>query len=75
MLNFVKIRPVLTELVRAGGHTDGRSGRQTDMAKLIVDFRTIANAPKNGFAYHNIFLSPFAYSMNSAHCMLLRMLR
>jgi hypothetical protein len=68
MSNFMKIRPLLAELLRAGGRTDG----QADIAKL---FRNFANAPKNGFAYHNIFLSPFASSMNSAHCTLLRMLR
>jgi len=67
----MKIRPVLAELLRAGGRTDGQVDRQTDMAKL---FRTFANAPKNGIAYHNIFLSSFASVMNSAHCTLLRML-
>jgi hypothetical protein len=37
--DFVKIRPVLTKLF----HVDG----QTDMTKLIVAFRSCANAPKN----------------------------
>lgn len=36
------------------------------MAKFIVALRTFANAPKNGFSYHKIFLSPFAASMNIA---------
>jgi hypothetical protein len=35
----MKIRPVGAELF----HTD----RQTDMTKLIVDFRSFAKAPKN----------------------------
>jgi len=38
MSNFIKIRPVGTELL----HADG----QTDMTKLTVAFRN-ANAPKN----------------------------
>jgi len=29
------------------GRTDGQTERQTDMMKLIVDFRNFANAPKN----------------------------
>ena len=37
--NFVKIRSVGVELF----HAD----RQTDMMKLVVSFRNIANAPKN----------------------------
>ena len=36
--NFIKIRPVGTELF----HADG----QTDMTKLIVAFRNFAKAPK-----------------------------
>jgi hypothetical protein len=27
--------------------TDGRTGRRTDMTKLIMTFRNFANAPKN----------------------------
>jgi hypothetical protein len=41
----MKIRPVGAELFHADGRTDGR----TDMTKLIVAFRSFANAPKNGF--------------------------
>jgi hypothetical protein len=40
--NFMKIRPVGTELSHADRITDGR----TDMTKLIVSFRSFANAPK-----------------------------
>jgi len=29
------------------GRTDERTGRQTDMTKLIVAFRNFANAPQN----------------------------
>ena len=29
------------------GQTDGRTDRQTDMAKVILAFRKSANAPKN----------------------------
>ena len=42
--NFTKIRPVGAELFDADG---GTGDRQTDMMKLIVDFRNFANAPKN----------------------------
>jgi hypothetical protein len=28
-------------------HEDGRTGRRTDMTKLIVAFRNFASAPKN----------------------------
>ena len=41
--NFIKIRPVGAELFHAGGQTD----RQTDMTKVIVDFRNFANERKN----------------------------
>ena len=36
------IRPVEAELF----YEDGRTERQTDMTKLIIAFRTVANAPK-----------------------------
>jgi hypothetical protein len=39
----MKIRPAGAELFHADGRTDG----QTDMTKLVVAFRNIANAPKN----------------------------
>ena len=39
----MKIRPVGAQL----SHEDGRMDRQTDMTKLIVVFRSFANAPKN----------------------------
>jgi hypothetical protein len=42
--NFIKILPVGAELFHADGR---RTGRQTDMTKLIAAFRNIANAPKN----------------------------
>jgi len=41
-LNFMKIRPVGADLICAGG----RAGGQTDMTKLIVSFRSFANAPE-----------------------------
>jgi len=42
--DFIKIRPVGTELF----HADRRTcGERTDMTKLIVAFRNFANAPKN----------------------------
>jgi len=41
MSNFMKIRPVGTELYLAGRRTDG----QTDTMKLIVAFGSAANAP------------------------------
>ena len=39
----MKIRPVGAGLFRDDGRTDGR----TDMTKLIVSFRNLANALKN----------------------------
>jgi hypothetical protein len=39
----MKIRPVKAELFHADRRTDG----ETEMTKLIVAFRNIANAPKN----------------------------
>ena len=38
----MKIRPVGAELFHADEQTDG----QTDMTKLVVAFRNVANAPK-----------------------------
>ena len=32
---------------RTGGRSDTRTGRQTDMTKLIVAFRSFSNAPEN----------------------------
>ena len=40
--NLMKIRPVGAELFYAEGQTD----RQTDMTRLIVGFRSFADAPK-----------------------------
>jgi len=46
----MKIPPVRAELFHAGGRADGRTGGradgQTDIAKLKVAFRNLANAPK-----------------------------
>ena len=41
--NFIKIRPVGTELF----HADRQTDRKTDMTKVMVTFRNFANAPKN----------------------------
>jgi hypothetical protein len=38
----MKIRPVAAGVF----HADGRTGRGTDMKKLVAAFRTFANAPK-----------------------------
>jgi hypothetical protein len=40
---FMKIDPVGDEF----SHTDGRTETRTDVTKLIVAFRNLANAPKN----------------------------
>ena len=45
MSNFMKIRPVGAELFQRNGQPD----RQTDVTKLMIDFRNFANAPKNEF--------------------------
>jgi hypothetical protein len=52
--NFIKIRPVGAELFRANGRErrmDGRTDGQTDMSKLTVSFRNLANAPKMYFSF------------------------
>jgi len=41
ILNCMKIRPVGAELFQADA--------ETDMTKIIVDLRSFANAPKNGY--------------------------
>jgi hypothetical protein len=48
--NFMEIRPAGAELIHAGGRTD----TQTDMTKLIVAFRSFANAPKNKHVSINV---------------------
>ena len=40
----MKIRRLGAELLRAGRRTGGRTDEQKDMAKLIVCFRSFANA-------------------------------
>jgi hypothetical protein len=42
----MKIRRVGAELFHEDGQTDGRTGGQIDMTKLIVAFRNFAKAPK-----------------------------
>jgi hypothetical protein len=44
----MKIRPVGNGWFHADGRTDRR---RTDMTKLIVVFRTFANAPKNAYVF------------------------
>jgi hypothetical protein len=41
--SLIKILPVGAELL----HADGDKDRQTDMMKIIVDFRNFARTPKN----------------------------
>jgi len=48
MSNFMKIRLLEIELFHA---VDGRTDRQTDMTKLIVDYRNFAKAP-NETSHH-----------------------
>ena len=53
--NFMKIRPMGAELLRADRRTDGRGGKQTDMTKLMVAFRNFANAPDIGVDHIGMF--------------------
>ena len=56
--NFKKILPVYARFFHAGGRTDGQTGRQTDMTKLIVPFQKFANAAKNStFFSRSTFIS------------------
>jgi hypothetical protein len=45
--NFMKIRPMESELFHSDIRTEGRTERRTDMTKLIFFLRKFANAPKN----------------------------
>jgi hypothetical protein len=54
--NFVITIPVGDELF----HADGQASRQTDMTKLIVAFRNLANAPKSQWLSTN---------QGSSHCL------
>ena len=53
MPNFIKIRPVGSELFHAYGQTDGwtdeQRNRQTDTTKLTVAFRNSVNTPKKDY--------------------------
>jgi len=57
MSNYIKIRPVGTELF----HAD----RQTGMTKLIVAFRNFANAPKIIKVFNGWVL--FEYTLRAFH--------
>jgi hypothetical protein len=43
--------PEAAKLFHADGQTDGQTGRQKYMKKIIVAFRNIANAPKKPIIY------------------------
>ena len=64
MSNFMNMRPVAGELFRA----DGR----TDMTRLIVAFRSFANAPNNAL-YGDCIGAPAAVSLVSAPAWLHRL--
>jgi hypothetical protein len=44
--NVMKILPLGTQLFHADRRTDGRTGGQTGMTKLIIAFSNFVNAPK-----------------------------
>jgi hypothetical protein len=49
---------------KTGGKSDGWTGRQTDMTKLIVAFRNFPNAPKKLFERNFMFCWPaFLYNL------------
>jgi hypothetical protein len=43
----IQILPVGAEVLRADRRRDRQTNRETDMTKLIVAFRSLANPPKN----------------------------
>jgi hypothetical protein len=45
--NFMKIRPVGTDLFRAGGETDRQTDERTDITKLTAALRHFANVPED----------------------------
>jgi len=61
----MKIRSVGAELF----HADGRTDRQIDTKKLIVDFRNFANAPRNTlFGQSAEFINVTDCDAYSYHC-------
>jgi len=48
----MKIPPVGAEIFHAGGRTDG----QTDMMKLVVAFRSFANAHRQEMSFQNRYV-------------------
>ena len=63
----MKIRPMGAEL-RTDGRKKGRTDRQTDMTKLIVTFRSYANAPKMAIKSDVIYGVYFTFVIR--HCFL-----
>jgi hypothetical protein len=63
--NFMKIRPVGTELFHADGRTDERKNRRTGMTKLIIAFRNFANVPNESLLYTKI-----QFTLHREHSML-----
>ena len=58
--NFIQIRPSGSQAVPCGrtyGQTDGQTDRWADMTKLIVTFRSYANAPKMYIIHAEIYTS------------------
>jgi len=45
--NFIKIRPVGTELFHADRETEESTDGQVEMTKVTIAFRNSANAPEN----------------------------
>ena len=57
----MKIRLVGAELFHADPRTDGRRDGRTDMTKLIVAFRSYANAPKKYVRLIYIYIYIYMY--------------
>jgi hypothetical protein len=62
----MKIRSVGAELFHAGVRADGRTGRRTDMAKVIVAFRNFAKVPNNDFFFLQCDSSAYCVTTNSS---------
>ena len=55
----MKLSQLGAELFYADGWMDGRTDGQTDMTKLIVDFRNFSNAPKRVREFNESELQDF----------------
>jgi hypothetical protein len=64
MSNFMKIRSMGAELFHLNWRNDGRTDGEKDMTKLIVAFRSFANAPKESFYIKSVHSTSYTRVYN-----------